>query len=382
MAPQRRRKMVFVDLWTDLPPSDPVGVFCRQCSPIYMLYTHGLHASPTKIAATASWMRIFPISGAVRTTNRDVDVDEEPPDNLGLSEAANALIDARMTGLPPEQCGAAYLGWLHDVMLRFAEVRGWDTEPLAFARQFCLDRGLRAYFESRPRQSPDRRHKAVLSLEIDTDGMRHLALTVSEKTVVVAHRDQVVPTVLARLLQLARHPAKVGVDGPSTGLRRPGHRTRKPTFLAVPVKFGHRPVVPSVKAGGDILPSPFTDKRSGSGTGPGLQSQLVAVGVPNGERPAGALISDVVEQHRSDGSLGLGVLKVAARIVRSPHDVQRGRTRRDDPRCARPLDDSAFDVQAGGLRGGPALDRRRDHLPSSVESTHRAWIRSRQRTQA
>ena len=190
MARMRRRKMVFVDLWSDSPGA--VDTFRAQCSPVYTLYTHALHAGDRKILATASWTRIFLAadppgrSPADRPTYRTLgpsfvaDADE-PEDNLGFSDGGEAQIDAALLGLPAAERGERYLEWLHDILLRLARLRGWDAGPLHDARRYCLDREVRARFDAPRRQSPDRRHLAGLQLEIDPDGRRHFTITVTNR---------------------------------------------------------------------------------------------------------------------------------------------------------------------------------------------------------
>lgn len=188
MTRARRRKLNFVDLHTNDQP-DPVLRFCIECSPIFTLYTHGLHASSEKIRATASWMRIFPkvahseqlYPGWVDLGNGVQMVSDEPPDNFGLSETLNVLVDESLLAAAPQDRAERYLGWLHSVLCKAAKWRNWDEQPLRNARQFCIDRGLKAHFDSPVRQSPDRKHKAVLSLDIDEDGWRHLTITIRDR---------------------------------------------------------------------------------------------------------------------------------------------------------------------------------------------------------
>lgn len=182
--------MVHVDVWTDEP--GPVGLFSWQCSPIFTLYTHGLHAAQTKIGATASWSRIFltadppTLEPEFRSAYRYLGPDlmvliDEPADSFGFSDGGWAQIDPTLLDLPRTERASGYLEWLHGIMVRLARFRGWDEEPLQQAHRFCLERGLTATFESPRRQSPDRQHKAILTLNIDPDGIRHLTITVQDR---------------------------------------------------------------------------------------------------------------------------------------------------------------------------------------------------------
>lgn len=106
---------------------------------------------------------------------------DEPRDGFGCADGGRIGPDHAVLALPPETRPRGYLGWLHRVMTELAERRGWSDEPLDFAREYCLEAQRRAHFESVPRSSPDRRHKAVLSLHIDHEGFRTLTLEVRDK---------------------------------------------------------------------------------------------------------------------------------------------------------------------------------------------------------
>lgn len=199
MGRVRRRTMKSVDVWTDEP--GPVGLFGWQCSPIYNLYTRGLQAAPTAIAATASWTRLSltadsnPIPAEYAPAYRYLGADlavlvDEPADNFGFSDGGWVRIDAELLTLPAEERAAGYLNWLHHVMVRLARFRGWDEEPLRHAYQYCLDHDLTARFDSPRRRSPDRRHTATLTLHIDPDGIRHLIITVLDRTGTVVSSEE------------------------------------------------------------------------------------------------------------------------------------------------------------------------------------------------
>lgn len=182
--------MVFVDLWSDAP--GPVDTFNAQCSPVYTLFTHALHAGERKILATASWTRLFltvdppTIEPEIRPTYRSlgpcfVADAREPADNFGFSDGGEVQIDIELLAVPPDERGERYLDWLQDLLLRLARARGWDERPLLDARRYCLDREVRARFDGARRRSPDRRHTASLTLEIDPDGRRHLTITATDR---------------------------------------------------------------------------------------------------------------------------------------------------------------------------------------------------------
>lgn len=191
----RRRQLVSVDLYPEITlpiarPLDPVTRFCVECSAIFTLFSDGLKASPEKIHATASWIRIFPqlefteqFADEWADLGDDVRIErDEPRDNFGFSETLRVVVDHSILAAQPADRAELYLNWLTAVMTRAAEFRGWERQPLLNARQYCVDRELKARFESPHKQSPDRRHKAVLSLEIDHDGWRHLTLRISDRS--------------------------------------------------------------------------------------------------------------------------------------------------------------------------------------------------------
>ena len=77
-------------------------------------------------------------------------------------------------------------------MVRLAQFRGWDEEPLHQWRQFCLDREVVAQFESPRRQSPNRQHKATLTLYIDPTGLRHITITARDRAGnIVATKEEI-----------------------------------------------------------------------------------------------------------------------------------------------------------------------------------------------
>lgn len=190
MVRTRGRNLTYVDLWYSATgPDDQVARFAEQCRPVTILYTYGLRDSPTKVKATASWLRIYPTWDPPRADwpgvdqiDDDIILAEEPPDNYGLSENPYVRIDPELVSLPPAQRGAAYPDWLHTAMLRIATFRGWDEEPLRHAHRHCLDHDVRVHLESPRRRSPDRQHTAVLAWDVEPDGWTRMTITVRDQT--------------------------------------------------------------------------------------------------------------------------------------------------------------------------------------------------------
>lgn len=173
----RRRNMVQVDVYPE--PEGPGLVFALRCSAAFELYSMRLKTG-VPIKATASWTRIF-MSSAMPAAA--CEVVPEPPDNFGLSDGMRCGIDDQVFGSPRAEWPRRYLDWLHDKMLLLAAERSWDPGPLIDAYHACLATDLTAglRLESKPKSSPDRRHRAVVEFLIDLDGVRDLRLVIRDR---------------------------------------------------------------------------------------------------------------------------------------------------------------------------------------------------------
>lgn len=185
----RRRNMTFVDLMGGAP-GDRDWQFCAQCSPIYVLYTFGLHAAKAKLKAASSWSRIMP----------GTEPWEPKPDGWtpisstawafatdgmtrGGSDPIFVMVDPAMPafGLRGRPRAEWYFEWLDGLLRDLAAYRRWDAAALDEARRYCLDKNLEARFDSKWRLSPDRTMKAGASLFIDEEGDRHVTLKVARR---------------------------------------------------------------------------------------------------------------------------------------------------------------------------------------------------------
>lgn len=180
MTVSRKRNMRSVDIQTSpgAEPSDADRLFVDRCAAMCELYTIAL-AAGEPIKATTSWTRIF----VGDLDNFNTGFGPEPPDNFGFGEDVKALADNSILAAPANKWPELYLEWIYQQLLRLARTRGWDEGPLRDARAWCIDAGLRLHLSGKPRSSPDRRHRAVLDLDVDISegGRRVFTLTVQDR---------------------------------------------------------------------------------------------------------------------------------------------------------------------------------------------------------
>lgn len=181
--------MRFVDLMGGAP-GDQEWKFCAQCSPIFVLYTFGLHAAKARIRSTSSWSRVMPstepwehkpdgwvpISDTAWAIANDSDIRDG-------SDAIFVMVDPTMPAfkLHDRKRAEWYLDWLDSLLRDLARYRHWETSALDEARQYCLNKNLEARFDSKWKLNPDRTMKAGASLFIDEDGNRHVRLTAAHR---------------------------------------------------------------------------------------------------------------------------------------------------------------------------------------------------------
>lgn len=181
--------MTFVDLMSGAR-GDPNWQFCAQCSPIFVLYTFGLHASKAKMKAASSWSRVMPGTepwepkpeGWVPISDDAWALAKDSYTRTG-SDPIFVMIDPARPAfnLHGRRRAEWYLNWLDGLMRDLAQYRQWDPTALDEARQYCLDKNLEARFDSKWKLSPDRTMKAGATLHIDEDGDRHVTLTATRR---------------------------------------------------------------------------------------------------------------------------------------------------------------------------------------------------------
>jgi hypothetical protein len=69
--------------------------------------------------------------------------------------------------LPDRERRLGLLDFLHDHLLRLAASLNWDPQPFKQARETVIDGDLRYVLRSPLKASPDRRHRAGVTLEVD-----------------------------------------------------------------------------------------------------------------------------------------------------------------------------------------------------------------------
>ena len=149
--------------------------------------------APSKIEATASL--------------GEGEIHEVPPPPL-------LLLD-----LPDRERRVGLLQYLHELLLQLAEVRGWDRRPFDKARETVIAGDLRYVLQSPLKASPDRRHQAGVTLEVDGNGDAWLWLRVTTRAGEVVHTSEPLMTHLStksfNAVRRSLHwlsPATVSVD--------------------------------------------------------------------------------------------------------------------------------------------------------------------------
>jgi hypothetical protein len=103
------------------------------------------------------------------------EIHEVPPPRLSLLD------------LPDHDRRRGLLEFLHEHLLGLAAALGWDTRPFEEAREAVLAGGLRYVLRSPLKTSPDRRHRAGVTLEVDGNGDAWLELRVIDGEGHVVH---------------------------------------------------------------------------------------------------------------------------------------------------------------------------------------------------
>jgi hypothetical protein len=176
MARQRRRNLRSVDVYPldDAPRTQEFAAGCRTMAELYSLT---LARAKEPIKATVSWARIF-LDRRVQPGAPSL-IPDEPPDGYGFSDGmrcAPAILEVEASLRP-----LRYLKWLHERMLELARARQWDETVLHQAFQDCVDAELTLVLTSKPRSSPDRRHRATITLRMDAEGTGSIMLTIADR---------------------------------------------------------------------------------------------------------------------------------------------------------------------------------------------------------
>lgn len=175
--------MTTIDLWSPDAPtafleeqSDGLGDVDRLRAAgkaSWRSYSQALRDGPP-ISARASWARLIFDEG---TTSFDPgDVAETDGGEVHRVPAPLELL-----GLPDLQRRTALLEVIHGHALTLARRRRWDDGPLHWAYRAALATGVSWGRSSRPKSSPDRRHRATASMEVDGAGDGWMVLTVTDR---------------------------------------------------------------------------------------------------------------------------------------------------------------------------------------------------------
>jgi hypothetical protein len=157
----------------------PVKRLAKCGSAVTRAYSQALSSGPP-VEAKTHWVRLIFTPDAPPFQPGDVpalegEIHEVPPPPLSLL----GLFDRdRRLGL---------LEFLHEHLLRLAAVRDWDTRPFEQARQTVVAGDFRYVLRSPLKASPDRRHRAGVTMEVDGNGDPWLALTVVDDARTVVH---------------------------------------------------------------------------------------------------------------------------------------------------------------------------------------------------
>jgi len=135
--------------------------FTAGCATVAELYSLSLARTPEPIKATVSWTRIL-VDPRVRP-GAPSRITEEPPDGFGLGDGLRCSADPAIPTADATQRPTMYLHWLHERMVELAQARGWDQTVLDRAFTECMTADLRLVQTSKPKLSPDRRHRACVT---------------------------------------------------------------------------------------------------------------------------------------------------------------------------------------------------------------------------
>ncbi len=143
------------------------------------------------VEAATSWGRFIFDEGATEFRHGTVAATTD----LGMGEVHFVPPPpARWLDLPDRERRSVLLDLLHDLLLQLADARGWPHAPFEAARERVLVDGLGFSLVSPPKSSPDRRHKAHITMRIDGDGDAWLDVVIVDREGQEAARSAPAPT--------------------------------------------------------------------------------------------------------------------------------------------------------------------------------------------
>jgi hypothetical protein len=130
------------------------------------------------VEARTSWARFV-----LRPTVTAFDPGTEPMTaDLGMGEVHEVPPPPlAWLQLPDQERRRHALEHLHGLLLELGAARGWPLEPFEAARARVLAGGIAFSVTSTPKSSPDRRHRAQLSMELDGEGDAWMTLAVIDR---------------------------------------------------------------------------------------------------------------------------------------------------------------------------------------------------------
>jgi hypothetical protein len=152
------------------------------------LYSREL--AQTDLEAKTSWGRFI-----LREDGQPFEPGSSPAlGDLGMGEVHEVPAPMHLLDLPDDQRRRDMLEFLHEHMLILATARGWQKAPLEAAHLGVVQNRYEYSLTAAPKSSPDRRHKATLTLTIDGQGDAWLQVVFSDKAGNIVHRSSPIPT--------------------------------------------------------------------------------------------------------------------------------------------------------------------------------------------
>lgn len=141
-------------------------------------YSQALRAGDA-VEAKTSWAR-FVFNPSMSTFEPG---SEPMASDLGLGEVHEVPPPpTAWLQLPDRERRRNFLEHLHGLLSQLGVTRGWPEGPFEAARDRVLSEGIAFSLTATPKSSPDRRHRAQLTMELDGWGDAWLRLVVTDRS--------------------------------------------------------------------------------------------------------------------------------------------------------------------------------------------------------
>lgn len=141
------------------------------------LYSRQLQAG-TELVARTTWGRFI-----LREDGRAFQPGDSPAlGDLGMGEVHEVPAPMHLLQLPDDRRRRGILDFLHEQMLTLADARGWESAPLQNAYECVIESGIDYRLVGPAKSSPDRKHRATLSMTIDGVGDAWLTVTIDDRS--------------------------------------------------------------------------------------------------------------------------------------------------------------------------------------------------------